>query len=506
MSTQLTLPAHGRSRSIPEEHFPSRILHVNTIAYGKDDQTCTQLSRAIRIGRCVLNHGNIYFHAYQTISDGIYNSLTTVHTEFAPAIPTPVSPVSCLSRHWPQPPIPAEVTPSHSRGMTKPNLTFSPLPYQAYLPTPPATPSTAGPVPFMFTLPNETLDRIFSFLSTTALPTFMRSNKLCHALAERRLYFKVQHLQLYESQDNEDNKSWQCLRTLASRTSAATSVRHFAVRGLPWLSPSEMDLIIRALRNMTNLCSLHLELGVPFERALVRDPFAISAIAGSLCALNVTDAQTATAFCGSVSASRGRDPGLESPSAPPRPLATLRIAPESALNAAAVHDLVLALTRGKNGPRTGDLQVLQLAVEAESEDELLKILSDLGASLPSLETLGIQVGRIGQGEKICDQNLEESRGRISNLSRRMGGILAIFPSLRRFSLASMPYASLSIEEAQEDAEALVAGCQRLELLELYWSVWHVQTMEGNQHWAMTPPPPGHPFIRRNWVYEHASVS
>jgi hypothetical protein len=358
----------------------------------------------------------------------------------------------------------------------------------------------------MLTLPNETLDRVFSFLPTTTLPTLMRANKLCHALAERQLYFKVQHIQLYESQDNKGNKSWQCLRTLASRSSAATSVRHFAVRGLPWLHPSEIDLILRVLGNMTKLCSLHLELGVPFERALVRDSLTVSAIAESLCALNVSDAQTAIAF--SAAASEGRDRGRsrKDASAASWPLATLRIASDSVLDAAAVHELLSALTQGRNGPDTGDLQVLQMAVECQSEEELLRTIAKLGKSLPYLETLGLQVRLAGQGHGGCGFGVEGNQDEVSDLSQRMGDVLALYPSLRKFSLASAPSTLLRMGVTQNDAEALVKGCQRLEVLEVQWSAWRAETTQGNQRWEVVSPPLGHPFIRRNWVYEHASIS
>jgi hypothetical protein len=449
------------------------------------------------------------FHMTTMVSDLFIISITMLRTNYLPAIPTPVSPVSCLALRWPQPPIPAEHSRPKSQDMTKPNLPLvQPNQHLPYLPTPPASPSTIGPPPSMFALPNETLDRVFSFLPTTTLPTLMRASRLCHALAERQLYFKIQHIQLYECKDNKENKSWQCLRTLASRSSAATSVRHFAVRGLPWLHPSEIDLILHALGNMTKLCSLHLELGAPFERALVRDTLAVSATAGSLCALNVTDAQTALAICRAASGtSRKRGLGREDASASSGgPLTTLRIASDSALDAAAVHELVLALTQGRNGPHASDMQVLQMTVECESEDEFLKILAKLGKSLPSLETLGLQVRSTGQGRRGCDSGFEGGQDKVSDLPRRMGDILALFPSLRKLSLACAPSSPVRMGATQGDAEALVRGCELLELLELQWSAWRAETVQGNQRWEFVSPPPGHPFIRRNWVYEHASIS
>lgn len=421
-----------------------------------------------------------------------YNSVTMLRTQLGPSMPTPVSPISYMSQHWPKAPITPESPQGFAQDMIRHPTTFSQQ--QEYLPTPPATPSTARPISPMFALPNETLDRVFSFLPLTTLPILMRANQLCHALAERRLYFKVQHIQLYEGPNNEENTSWQCLRTLASRSSAATSVRHFAVGGLCWLDPSTTSLLLRALGNMTKLCSLHLELGATFERALARDKSAVAALA-SLCALNVTDAQTALALCGTASGIRRST----TPSA--LPLTVLRIAPESPLDASAVHELVQALTWG----RTGELQMLQMAIACASEDELLRLLGKLGQSLPSLETLGLQVMMSG-GHVTCGPSVMKEGDSVSDLSRRMGDILALFPSLRKLSLASCSgSAVLKIGSTQADMEALTKGCQRLEELEFQWTLWHAETVAGNQIWNARPAPLGYSYLRNSWAYEHASV-
>ncbi|KIM31466.1 hypothetical protein M408DRAFT_327667 [Serendipita vermifera MAFF 305830] len=470
MSTRLTILTHGQP--MMSDQLSSRNGHVKLVGIGQeDDESCTQLSRAPRIG-----------------------SMPMLRTQIGPSMPTPVSPISYMSQYWPQAPITVERSQVYTRDMIKPPTISQKEQQLRYLPTPPASPSTPRAPPSMFTLPNETLDRVFSFLPLTMLPTLMRANRLCHALAERQLYFKVQHIQLYEGPENEGNTSWQCLRTLASRHSAATSVRHFAVRGLPWMDSSAASILLRALGNMTKLCSLHLELGAPFEKALVRDKLAMTALT-SLCALNVSDAQAALALCSTISGIRR----LTTPSA--LPLAALRIAPDSPLDVSAVHELLQALTWGQ----TGDLQVLQMALICESEDELPEILGKLAQSLPCLETLGLHV-KINNEEKMCEIDVTQEEDRVSRLLQRMSDALARFPSLRKISLATVPFpAPTWVQLAQGDIENLVKGCQRLEVLELQWSVWHAEAITGGQSWIPVPAPPGHSYIRSSWIYEHASV-
>ena len=440
-----------------------------------------------------LYHGNLYIIDIGPLSDMFYISMAIPRTQLKASMPTPVSPISYISQHWPQAPILAERSQGHVQSINKQPTTFSQR--QDYLPTPPASPSTTSPIPTMFTLPNEMLDHIFSFLPLASFPTLMCASSLCHALAERQLYFKIQHIQLYDSPDNEEDESWQCIRTLASRPSAATSVRHFAVRGLPWLDAQAASLLLRALSNMTQLCSLHLELGAPFERALVRDKSAVAALA-SLCALNVTDPETALAICGTVSGIR------RSTTQAALPLAALRIAPGSPLDLSAVHDLLQALTRGQ----TADLQVLQMTVACESEDELLKVLGKLGKSLPFLETFGLQV-RFTGGHGDCGCGMVGEEDKVSDLSRRLGNVLSLFPSLRQLSLTSCSSSvPLCIGPTQGDVEALSKGCRRLERLELQWSVWRAETVAGNQSWRAVPTSPGHSYLKNEWAYEHASTS
>jgi hypothetical protein len=100
-------------------------------------------------------------------------------------------------------------------------------------------------------MPSELVDLIFSFLPLSVLPVAMRTCKLFHAIAERQLYFTVHRIDFFPHVDQQ-----RCLETIANRTSAAESVRHFGVRGLPWLEDEDVHLLSTALRAMTHLQSL----------------------------------------------------------------------------------------------------------------------------------------------------------------------------------------------------------------------------------------------------------
>lgn len=261
-----------------------------------------------------------------------------------------MNPVSPLVQCWPQPP---------RRGDTD---------ISQYLPTPPDTPLELVPAPFsMFSLPNETLDRIFSFVPQNTLPTIMQANTRCHALAERLLYFKIQHIQLFTPEDGHCSKDWRCLHTLASRPSAAAAVRHFAVKGLPWLTSKEIRILASALSAMIDLSSLELNLGPQTEYTLVSFKPVISS---SLCALNVLDGKMALELC--------RDGK--------RPISALRISYESPLDPAAANELLAAL-----GQSSGPVKLLQIAVQCETQTEFLSFLQLVARFLPHLTTLGLHV-------------------------------------------------------------------------------------------------------------------
>jgi hypothetical protein len=344
-----------------------------------------------------------------------------------------------------------------------------------------------APAPLtIFSLPNETLDRIFSFIPRDSLPTVMRAHSRCHVLAERLLYYKIQHLGLYgeeerfDDDDNNDNvevvvedqddcgnrgegsehygsfgngdsarrrsvngvstlgggllggpggddddwrgggatttaprsrptrnKHWQCLRTLASRRSAAQAVRHFAIKGLPWIAqePSALSLLSRVLSSLENLCSLQLDLGTSFERALLlsNPTFSFS----SLSAINVCDPRTAAYLC-NPPAANGQGAQLLTTTCSrvnshtvSRPITTLRIDYDSPLDAEMVASLLTALTANHNhttnssshsSPTTRPpVQRLQLAVSCESVAGFVRILDMIANSLPFLVTLGIYI-------------------------------------------------------------------------------------------------------------------
>lgn len=390
-------------------------------------------------------------------------TISVLQTQFT--LPSPVSP---LAQCWPHPP---------PRGDTQ---------IEQYLPTPPDTPleplQTQSP---MFSLPNETLDRIFSFVSQTTLTIVMRANTRCHALAERLLYHKIQHIQLFSPEDGHCSKDWQCIRTLASRRSAAAAVRHFAVKGLPWLTSREIQLLASALSAMANLSSLELNLGPQAEHTLVSlKPF----ISSSLCALNVLDAKTAVELCTG---------GM-------RPISALRIGYDSPLDLATANELLLTV-----GQSSEPVELLQLAVQCDTKSQFLAFLRTVARFCPHLTTLGLHV------RSIC--SLDDEKDWVSSsilcgfrsitdsplwqeLARDGGDILAQFPMLQQFSLAGPAYV---VRGSKEDAELWVHASQRLELVELQWSAWRRQLSGVTQE--CKPVSSHHAFIRRRWAYEHASM-
>lgn len=271
-----------------------------------------------------------------------------LRTQFA--LPTPVSPVGQPAQRWPSPP------PISDRTIVQ------------YLPTPPDTPLEPLPVPSsMLSLPNEIMDKIFSFAPSSALPTIMLANTRFHALAERLLYFKVQHLQLFSPEDGHCNMDWRCLRTIASRSSAAAAVRHFAVKSLPWLNEDEIRLLASALSGMVNLSSMDLNLGPQAEHSLLSYTPTIST---DLCALNVLDAKTALLIC----------------TDPSRPISALRVHYESPFDPAAANELLCALQKSP-----GPLRTLQIALSCHTGSQFISVLRSIAKCLPHLNTLGIHI-------------------------------------------------------------------------------------------------------------------
>lgn len=215
----------------------------------------------------------------------------------------------------------------------------------------------------MFYLPTEILDAIFARVPITGLPALMRVNSKCHALAERLLYFKVQHIQLFPGAEGQCSKQWPCLQTLATRPSAARAVRHFGVKGLPWLTSEEIQLLSRVLSNMVALTSLSLDLGAAPEQAILTHNPSISL---DLAALNVHDVNTAVYACTSPGSS----------------VSILRI--NSSLDAVATKSLLQALSRS-----TKPLLQLQVKLECHQTTDVSEVLRLVTRYLPQIAVLGV---------------------------------------------------------------------------------------------------------------------
>jgi hypothetical protein len=252
----------------------------------------------------------------------------------------------------------------------------------------------------MFYLPTEILDAIFARVPAAGLPALMRVNSKCHALAERLLYFKVQHIQLFPGAEGQCSKHWRCLQTLASRPSAARAVRHFGVKGLPWLTPEEIHLLSRVLSNMVALTSLSLDLGAAPEQGILNHTPLLSSDLG---ALNLHDAMTAVYAC--------TKPGSS--------VSILRI--NSSLDALTTKTLLEELSKS-----TTPLVQLQLKLECRQTSEVSDVLRLVTRCLPQIATLGLVFDFTES--MSCDKvsvSLFRAFGIYSNRERRADAVAGI---------------------------------------------------------------------------------
>lgn len=223
-------------------------------------------------------------------------------------------------------------------------------------------------------IPSELVDLIFSFLPLSVLPVTMQTCKLFHAIAERQLYFTVHCIDFFPHVDQQ-----RCLETIANRISAAESVRHFGVRGLPWLEDEDIHLLSAALCAMTHLQSLDIDLGAPPEPILLHAELPLSP---DLEALNVVDPRSAKFAC---------EGGARS-------IRTARIA--SPMDECTAREVLPAL-----GQSVGPLRQLQICVHLFSMADAIDVLSLLACNLPCLQTLGVEIRTV---RKIEDQDFEVS--------------------------------------------------------------------------------------------------
>lgn len=594
-SAQTTLDMANRNSGGGPEYDPS---HMSSADQSPADRTHHPTT-----------HQNSSHELSKTASTSTSTSTTTDPYEYLPTPPTtPLDSPDGSGSLTPKLPTPATATYSAS--------TFNATVHMAVEANTTSTGSErncaaaqVGTVMMMpltiFSLPNETLDRIFSFIPPECLPTVMRAHSRCHVLAERLLYYKIQHIHLFEplcEEEEEDegeggnrannmnqggsedsyygsfgngdtsvngdsarrrsgnnnnsvvggvtalgvvdddwrgggattttpprsrparNKHWQCLWTLASRRSAASAVRHFAIKGLHWVIQSGgLDLISRVVSSLDNLYSFQLDVHPQFERALLLTNPKFSS---HLCAVNVSDPLTALYICNAPAAS-----GEDQPQAQPqarggahadsngtnhvavsRPITTLRIGyNECPLDAEMMASLLTALTSHSPSITSPPppVQRLQVPVWCESVAGLVRILDMIAKQLPFLVTLGIY---------ICSPRPIVAE-RSQDLTRDIAKALAPLTQLQTLSLASLRHC---LTTTKEDADIIAKECQQIRLVELNWSAWGLDqdpsrknttttttttTTGATSEWkSLSGHPNFHPFIRRRWVYEHAYIS
>jgi len=312
-----------------------------------------------------------------------------------------------------------------------------------------AVPSSSPPPE----MPSELVDLIFSFLPLSALPVTMQTCKLFHAIAERQLYFTVHCIDFFPHVDRQ-----RCLETIANRASAAKSVRHFGVRGLPWLEDEDARLLSTALRAMTRLQSLDIDLGAPPEHDLLHpDP----PLSSDLEALNVADPWSAKCVC---------EGGA-------RPIRIARIA--SPMDECTAWEVIPAL-----GQSAGPLRQLQISLHLLSMADAIDVLSLLAHKLPYLHTLGVEIRTV---KKVEEQDFERYAGQaglaLSALSE-LSTLSLVLPSHRRFGTL-------------EDVRAISSKLPTLTHVELQWSGWSLtsSSWKESQSWQE--------LMRRGWLYPHA---
>jgi hypothetical protein len=323
-------------------------------------------------------------------------------------------------------------------------------------------------------VPAELVDLIFSFLPLSVLPVVMRICKLFHAIAERQLYFTVHCIDFFPDIDQQ-----RCLETIANRASAAESVRHFGVRGLPWLEDEDIRLLSIALHAMTHLQSLDIDLGAPPEHDLLHSAPPLSL---DLEALNVVDPWSAKVAC---------EGGA-------RPIRIARIA--SPMDECTAREVIPAL-----GQSAGPLRQLQICVHLFSMADAIDVLSLLASKLPYVQTLGVEIRAV---KKVEDKDFEVSIGCSEEFGTRaqmcsicsqryVGQVGLALSALSELSTLSLVLPSYRRLGTLEDTRIISSKLPNLTRIELQWSGWSLvgSSWKESQSWQE--------LMRRGWLYPYA---
>lgn len=382
----------------------------------------------------------------------ILSSSSTKNTDIVHGLPTPISPLTNPAHYWPK--IPKDTTNVSSL----PTLQHNEFP--------------------LMDLPNECIDTIISFLPLTKLPDIMLLNKKGHSLAERRLYHKIQQIQLFSGGDGHCGNHWNCLRTLHSRKSSAQAVRHFTVKGLPWVEPGGILLLAQVISSLTNLCSLDIDLSNGPERDIF---CSLTALSSNLSALKVADAQSAIF----VSANGGC------------PIEVLRI--DSMMDTPTANQLIPVL-----GQSSTPLRQLHIRVDCGTSAEAVTTVSHLVQHLPHLAILAIEFrlsGLLNEPRYLVSSHLISSSLKLNYHSQALvEGIAAALSPLTSLEVLSLTLPS-SARGSKAEASFVGNACRRLQRLELQWSAWTFSVRE--QEWVVDQTRPSYSLMRRLWTYEHA---
>lgn len=226
----------------------------------------------------------------------------------------------------------------------------------------------ATPPPAIPPLPDDVLFSIFSRLDNRrCLVSAMLVRRSWYDIAERLQYADIiLRFPLFEQAG--DRRAARCLRTLATRTTAANAVRHLVVSGT--LAGHIITLLLDALRKTTRLISLELQAGNHtdehvflnlWQHACNSDQFL-----PQLCAIN-TDYSTAA-----INVARGR------------PLSALGLPTliASTLSRAVIDSLGLS---------SAPVTQLRLNIEVDDMSAALEVLRSICHAFTSLHVISLQL-------------------------------------------------------------------------------------------------------------------
>ncbi|KZW00225.1 hypothetical protein EXIGLDRAFT_745715 [Exidia glandulosa HHB12029] len=312
-------------------------------------------------------------------------------------------------------------------------------------------------------LPPEILAEICAYFTLPDLLSLLTVNRFMHDQSVGIIYAFIRHIHLFSTGEDADLPSLHCLRSLATSKRIASSVRHFALRGLPWQDVSTLQYLTAALCNMERLLSLDMSGASSLEASLLSpEACAQPCFMRNLEAIHVTRPETALYLCDG------------------RTISSVRVASDA--TSAELLDL-LALAGAH-------LRELQIVVDDIYDPvQALSALKCTIVAAPRLKTLAIEF-RVQHAEPA----------QMHAFGHELTDIMTGLVSLSRLALVVTPMGSTMAPPDCSLATALFTACPNLEYLELQWSVW---TATGTTIKTSDSERPWHTRLRTAWAYAQA---